>query len=773
MKQVTVFLFFVFSLSLFALNKNSFDVTQSPSTGLAKSSDTQTGYWGSVVADNTVSSYSMMLGGYFTLGTTKGLSTSPFDDKCQISYGHPYALTSFPIFSVDGEWKKPDDTGLTLTDLLPQKNGDRLSLECDVNNIHFSFALDTPNSDQAITVTMRIRNDDATPHSIGMGLLFDPALGQNGDGHLQLDDQRIDHTTSVTSIPSLIKIWERPDAPLGMGVKIELGENVPDNLIAANWHDLYVDPDLNIPSTDLDQIYDLCLKLMWNAQEIAAGADISYSITFVLQEPDFSSNMFLRWDMPTALSLEHNILFPKTIRTSVRAMNTGNGSISNAQIQVIYPEEFDGDETSNTFSVVTKRSAYKPIVVQSKERYEDLIVPITMSCNIGRTELDRLTRYVFIPATPVSDEGLVVSIDSIITHQYPQLGLVISAENEETGQKLLNLQKENVFLYENDNRVPEFNMQKHSGGGSQLVDVCFVLDCSGSMGDNIAAVRTNLGEFADSLRERGYDFRVAVVTFSTNVDDVWDFTNDIELMKQRLAGVDLWGGVEDSPSALYKASELSWRPGSKRNIIWVTDEAYPEHNYTQEQIVNRMLSMDIKVHGVGLKELQTDWFNPIVLPTGGNFYDIFGNFRDVLLDVARMKSQDRYLITFNLAHNAPHTIKVKIHYAGLGGQSQITINGGSAAMAKKLVCYPNPFNPVVNIQVNGFGGAQRHVEIYNILGQCVRHFDVRSNFTEELVWNAFDDYGQPVGSGFYMVKLIAYLPDGQIKQESQKILYLR
>ncbi|RQW02502.1 VWA domain-containing protein, partial [candidate division KSB1 bacterium] len=335
----------------------------------------------------------------------------------------------------------------------------------------------------------------------------------------------------------------------------------------------------------------------------------------------------------------------------------------------------------------------------------------------------------------------------------------------------LALERNNVLLYENEERIRDFTMSKF-GGGSSLVDVCFVLDCSGSMGDNIAAVRDNLGEFADSLSERGFDFRVAVVTFSTTVDDVWDFTNDIELMKSRLAGVDLWGGIEDSPSALYRASELSWRPGSRRTIIWITDEEYPEQNYTQEQIVNRMLALDIKVHGVGEAYLQTDWFNPIVLPTGGTFYDIYGNFRDVLLDVSRMESQDHYLLTLELVSTAPHDIRLKVNYAGLGGETHIVVNGGDTGLAKGLACYPNPFNPVVKILVDAFSGSG-DVEIYNMLGQRVRHYALAPHQPSKIVWNAHDDRGLPVSSGFYLVTLSIHGDDGRLRHETQKVLYLR
>ena len=332
------------------------------------------------------------------------------------------------------------------------------------------------------------------------------------------------------------------------------------------------------------------------------------------------------------------------------------------------------------------------------------------------------------------------------------------------------------IIYENDVKIKDFSLTKYSGGGSILADVVFVLDVSGSMGDEIDQVRTYLGEFGDSLQARGYDFKIGVVTFSTTVDHVWEFTDDIEQIRQNLASISLWGGIEDSPAALYRASELNFRAGSRRTIIWITDEPYPEHSYTKEQIVNRMLSMDITVHGVGLTNLQTEWFNPIVLPTSGNFYNITGNFRDILLDVARLEAQDKYQITYTspVEGTTLRQVLLKVHYAGLGGSAEFNYSPPTQVLLhRRLSCFPNPFNPEIKINISELDGLQGEVAIYNLLGERIRQYSLTNESYRQIIWNAHDESGRPASTGFYLVQLSLLDSRGRAFRETQKILYLK
>ena len=223
---------------------------------------------------------------------------------------------------------------------------------------------------------------------------------------------------------------------------------------------------------------------------------------------------------------------------------------------------------------------------------------------------------------------------------------------------------------------------------------------------------------------------------------------------------------------------MSFRPGSQRTIIWVTDEPYPEDNYSKQQIVNRMLAMGITVHGVGLLSLQTEWFDPIVIPTGGKFYDIFGNFRDILLDISRIETSDLFELTYQSPHQGSEERQVllQIRYAGLGGEAGFTYAPGGVAQTRtELQCFPNPFNPATRISIANPNKWAGEVLIFNILGQKIRSFPVDSrNERTEWLWNARDVGDIPVSSGYYFVQLRLQDHAGsQVLRQTQKILYLK
>ncbi|MEJ2055790.1 MAG: VWA domain-containing protein, partial [Calditrichaceae bacterium] len=476
------------------------------------------------------------------------------------------------------------------------------------------------------------------------------------------------------------------------------------------------------------------------------------------------------------LSIDNNRLFPRDYETSFEVYNLTDETIENLELIINTPTGFSLGDSESHVTIPSGYPAYPQVNLQSNLVYEDYIVGLTARLEVGGEVLDEISRNVYLPATALSDTGLTITNDSLSVINFPDVNLIFGIEINQTEQKVLNLRKENIFLFENGERIRDYSFDKFTIGGSNLADIVFVLDCSGSMQDNIDAVRDNLNEFADTLTAKGYDYRIGVVTFSTTVDDVWDFTTDIEQVKDNLSGINLWGGVEDSPAALYTATELSWRAGSRRNIIWITDEPYPEDSYTKEEIVDRMLFMGITVHGVGLNELQTDWFNPIVMPTGGNFYDIFGNFRDILLDVTDFNSQFLYSILYESPNpdDGSNTINLEIHFEGLGG-SKIFMYEPPAGIIQQnsLVCYPNPFNPSITFKFDTQNIFAGQLSIYNLLGQRVKKIQLSKDSPRIITWNAHDDQNRAVVSGVYIVRLSFTDLAGQKHSQSARILHLK
>ena len=70
-------------------------------------------------------------------------------------------------------------------------------------------------------------------------------------------------------------------------------------------------------------------------------------------------------------------------------------------------------------------------------------------------------------------------------------------------------------------------LKKDRSSGVDAADIVFVLDVTGSMGDEIDGVKNHIVEFADSLSYRGIDFRLGMVTFLDVIENVYPFTRDV------------------------------------------------------------------------------------------------------------------------------------------------------------------------------------------------------------------------------------------------------
>ncbi|MBI2428966.1 MAG: T9SS type A sorting domain-containing protein [Ignavibacteriales bacterium] len=91
-----------------------------------------------------------------------------------------------------------------------------------------------------------------------------------------------------------------------------------------------------------------------------------------------------------------------------------------------------------------------------------------------------------------------------------------------------------------------------------------------------------------------------------------------------------------------------------------------------------------------------------------------------------------------------------------------------------LYAYPNPFNPETKLKVrlpNGVTSSSATLQIFNVLGQRVKTFDVSSLKSEsftEIVWNGESDAGVRVTSGVYFAVLST-----PVKRSSLKLLMMK
>jgi Mg-chelatase subunit ChlD len=724
---------------------------------------------------NQVWEYSMMCDGYFTLGTNLGSSDKAIDNNCEITFGHPYSKTSFAYPFIDG--KNYNLFELANNDSAPiLVSGDTLSFQQTYAHL---FALSTilfTNGDGDVELEYQIINRDGMPHSIGMGLLFDAALGKWGDGFAFSGTDMLNSVTEMsgTAMDSLV-LWERKQSPKGIGVRINVDYNRPDKIIAGNWYDEFTG---NITS---DQIYDLALHAIWEEKMISSNDTISFRIRFSLPEPDSCDKPFIRWDMPNFLSIENQQLFPSEISASVEIINS---SKANTGLTLNIPESKNvyGWETTSPFELSSPDHLYyETASVTLPEIYDSLVVPVTLQLLQSGSVVDELTRSVFIPAAPFSNEGLEVTIDTIFM-SYGKVSLGFHCANEETGQLIYALHSNNIFLYENKDRIEDFTLEKDTTGGVNNADIIFVLDVTGSMAEEIDGVKDNIIEFADSLSYRGINFRLGMVTFLDYIENVYDFTDNVQEFQYYVSQQYAHGGddiPENSLDALSRATQFDFRENSNRIFIWITDADYHINDqYTQqtkESVINQLLAKGITVYCIGDPMYQTEYYDQIVISTGGKFFNINGNFRDILLEVSRLNQASNHLVTFSpIGDVKPDDIfKIEVHYAGLGGMDSISfgsyLKSTHGFNPTSVLVYPNPFRNNIHVRIIGSAVNSYKLEIYNVNGQLLdaRIVNEHRTIIEKDLFDTLDPENIRPNQVFFL-KTTTVSPTGDILYDETK-----
>lgn len=764
----------------FAQDKANYDLNpDKPLKGRAMSSVMSTG---NVEFKDSLVSYTLLKGGYFTLGTNRGISQSSLDDQCQLTFGHPYAMTSYPVFSLDGSWYRFNDLFTNPGEVELSVKGDTLKiLAAKTGLVSVKFSIYFQKSDSTFRLNEEVANLDSASHKFGLGFVLDPAFGRQGDAAVYLMQELLKESRIITSqeLPSEIQLWEKSTGARGLSAALSFSTK-PDKVIIANWADMQKPVSPEFDNSAPKTLYDCLVKSFWDEAVLNPSEKKNAQMVLALRKPDFSSASFLRWDMPQFVALEGGLLFPQKLETYLEIKKTGTKLINNGTLKVGMPAEFTSSKTE--YSYGSSVPVYQNLEISPRIIYEDKIAEFALALYDGTEMVDELHRFVYLPATPVSDSGLVVKVDTLISSRFPNMSLSFEVTRKDKGSRITTLSPENIFLYENSSRLTSFTFGKDTSGGASQADLVFVLDVTGSMGNEIISVKNNIIEFADSLSASGVDYQLGLVTFLDIIEGKFPFTKDVQAFQQLIGAQYAHGGgdmPENSLQALLDASAFNFRPDSKRIIVWITDAQFHEKDtytpLTRQTVLDSLLIKGIVVNAIGTKDYKSSYYDAITIPTGGNYYDITGNFRDILLDISRMKSNYKYMITYrSAAPSGSNTVKLQVRYAGLGGTAEVNYSTVSNSIAEKhLSFYPNPFNPEITFQVKKGEFVKGKIKIFNVLGQKVKEFELTENNAQKIVWNATNDHGGMVGAGFYFAELTLTDLKKNSFTETAKILYLK
>jgi len=125
------------------------------------------------------------------------------------------------------------------------------------------------------------------------------------------------------------------------------------------------------------------------------------------------------------------------------------------------------------------------------------------------------------------------------------------------------------------------------------LDLALVIDCTGSMSDELEYLKVEIDAIAQSIHEMfpNVDQRYALVVYRDQGDEyvfrTFDFTGSLEEFRRNLAAQRANGGG-DYPEAVHQAMEeatgLSWRDKDTARVLFLVADAPPHDNFAKQTI---------------------------------------------------------------------------------------------------------------------------------------------------------------------------------------------
>lgn len=192
------------------------------------------------------------------------------------------------------------------------------------------------------------------------------------------------------------------------------------------------------------------------------------------------------------------------------------------------------------------------------------------------------------------------------------------------------------------------DLAKHD---SSVLDLAFVMDCTGSMGSYIDQARNNIRTIVEQIvAKESSDVRLALVEYrdhppqdKTFVTRPHDFTGSVSTMKGWLENCSASGGG-DTPEAvadgLHDLLKLSWRDKSTKICVFIADA--PPHGLTRSgdnfpdgcpanidpmEATRQLAEKGVTIYMVGCEPSITpykDFFTAVAYLTGGQYVPLRG-----------------------------------------------------------------------------------------------------------------------------------------------------
>jgi len=184
-------------------------------------------------------------------------------------------------------------------------------------------------------------------------------------------------------------------------------------------------------------------------------------------------------------------------------------------------------------------------------------------------------------------------------------------------------------------------------GGSDKVNVVFLIDTTGSMDTYINGVKDRAIEFANILASKGAAYKLGLIGFGdlgeNEKPSVYNFTDDVPKFQKQVKNIPrTYGGdiPESSLDALETGVELlkSHRDDGGRSIFILITDAPPhvptESGKSVPDICRMLEERGVTTYVVARKDRESiDAYDPVTKPNG-KYYDLNDKFFDILDNIA-------------------------------------------------------------------------------------------------------------------------------------------
>jgi len=235
-----------------------------------------------------------------------------------------------------------------------------------------------------------------------------------------------------------------------------------------------------------------------------------------------------------------------------------------------------------------------------------------------------------------------VAIFNIDASKHPQIALALAVTDME-GNFVSGLRTDDFFFPEDTLEI--VSVEEISSENEIPVDIVFVIDESGSMFNDIKALRRKIHSFVDELENSGIDFRLGLVTYGDDVNRVHEPVGDVDAFDFWLSRKLKGGIMEVGEDAVAEACALELRTNSQKLVIIATDE-YIFQGYGIHDACELLAMYFAK--GISLYQIiDTKQNNAAFLSwfTLGRIYNIKRNFNSILDDLQKELAQ-KYIVTY-------------------------------------------------------------------------------------------------------------------------------